>query len=363
MKKSTIKIGIVRGLMPRVSQAEFANSFTNFSPIFITGSAEREVKDYCLENNLENRDLEIRKVFLVDPVSILFGKTTHQSWVSVRDLSDVCRDLDCLETYELYHFFSGEAADISKKLKIPLVTEVWTSFLHPAYFVPPYSLTVYKVLRQTDLFVARSNLAKEALMKLGVPDRKIRVIYQGVNLRKFFPAVKKGRRRKVFLFVGEMEEYKGVKVLIEAWRIYSRINPYDMLWFAGKGRIKPEGENTKNFGFVKYKDLSKIYRMADVFVAPSVDRYIGPFKWWEEFFSYALMEAAASGLSIIGSDSGGIPEEIGSENIIVRQGNVADLVDAMLNIKRKNSNRRRAEEFFDINKNTACLEKEIYKLL
>ena len=366
MKTSTIKkIGVIRGLMPRVTQAEFARSFTKFKPVFITGEASSEVKDFCNASKLKTYDLKLKEIYGIDPVKLVLGQTTHQSWVapSKSDLLNACKDLDVIETYELYHFFSGVAASVSKSLNIPLITEVWTSFLHPAYFLPPYSLTTRAVLKNTALFIARSKLARLSLLKLGVDKSKIRVIYHGVNLKRFYPNRQPQNDKKIFLFVGELERYKGIEVLLNAWRIYRKNHSGGQLWMVGKGSIKPKGPGIKNFGYIEHTHLPKLYRMANVFISPSINRYLGPIKWWEEFFSYTLMEAMASGLSIIGSDSGGIPEEIGSRNIIVERGSVYDLVSAMERVEILNSNRKRAEIFFSLPKNTRLLENNILRRL
>lgn len=353
MKTSTINhkvIGILRGLMPRDAQREFSNSFTKFKSVFLT------------EKNLGQEN-----IFGIDPIKILLGRSTHQSWVGVNKnkLLNVSKDLDYLETYELYHFFSAQAAIVCNKLNIPLITEVWTSFSsHPAYFIPPYSWNVKKVINNTSLFIARSVLAGKALINLGVPKSKIKVIYHGVDLNKFKPSAVVSNH-KTFLFVGEMEKYKGVEVILNAWRKYYRNHPKDKLFMAGKGTLAQKANSTSGVAYLGYVDHDKlpaIYRSANVFISPSINRYIGPFLWWEEFFSYTLMEAMASGLSIIGSDSGGIPEEIGDKNIIIRQESVDDLVRAMENINVKNSNRKRAEKLFDLRKNTSVLESVLLKL-
>lgn len=348
MKKT--KIGILRGLMPRSAQSDFSRSFTKFKSIFLT-----------------DKNLGQKNIFWFDPVKLLLRRTTHQSWVGVdiKKLEEVSKDLDLIETYELFHFFSAQAVDVSQKLNKPLITEVWTSFpTHPAYFLPPYSFNAKKVIKNTSLFIARSNRAQKALIKLGIPKNKIRMIYHGVDIEKFKPKLSTVHRSPfTFLFVGEMKKYKGVNVILKAWKIYHAKHTNSQLWMVGGGKIKPSGDGIKYFGYVDHYKLPKIYQQADVFLSPSINRYIGPFLWWEEFFSYTLMEAMASGLSIIATNSGGIPEEIGDKNIIIKQNSVEELVKAMEKVNIKNSNRQRAEKFFDLKKQTAKLEYESQKLI
>jgi len=369
------KIGIVRGLMPRFTQAEFACSFKRFEPTFITGEARGEIKDFCNKEKLNTRDLRLKKILKIDPVEILLGNRTHQSFVGLEGLRDAVRGLDVLETYELYHFFSGQAAEAAKDLKIPLVCEVWTSFLHPAYFIPPYSFTVRKVIKNTRLFIARSYKAKRALLKLGIPKEKIRVVYHGVNLRRFRGSRRnRGHREIVILYVGEMEEYKGVGDLLKIWPEIYKKHPHANLWLVGKGSLLEEAKGmtgVKVHGYVFYRNLPKIYSQADIFISPSKNRYLGPFLWWEEFFSYTLMEAQASGLPIVATRCGGIPEEIGDKNLLIKLGDTHGLKMALIKLIEDESlrrslglgNRERAEKLFDLYKQTEVLEDKIQEVI
>jgi glycosyltransferase involved in cell wall biosynthesis len=50
---------------------------------------------------------------------------------------------------------------------------------------------------------------------------------------------------------------------------------------------------------------------------------------WKEQFGHVLVEAMACGVPVIGSDSGAIPEVIGDAGLIVPEGNVDALADAI----------------------------------
>ncbi len=362
------KIGILRGLMPRIPQVEFANNFTRIKPIFITGSSSEEVINYCKKIKITHRNLPRKKMYPIEPVSLFTGNVTHQSWIGVAGLEEACSDIDVLETYELYHFFSGQAADIARKRNIPLICEVWTSFLHPAYFIPPYSLTARKVINTAELFIARSFKAKDALLKLGILENKIRVIYHGVDTKRFTPSSKKRINKPLtLLYVGELEKHKGVGVLLSIWPEVLKIYPSTRLILVGKGTLEARARSMKGIivkGYVSNDKVHTLYKDADAFISPSINRYLGFLLWWEEFFSYTLMEAQASGLPVIATNSGGIPEEIGRKNMLINQGDTNELLRAMIDIlnneKKRlaigNRNRLRAKKLFDIKKQTQKLE-------
>ncbi len=64
--------------------------------------------------------------------------------------------------------------------------------------------------------------------------------------------------------------------------------------------------------------MPRHYREADLFVAPSK-----PTRTWEEQYGMALLEAQASGLPIVTTVSGGIPENVGNAAVLVPPGDVA----------------------------------------
>lgn len=371
-----LKIGIVRGLMPRLTQAEFASNFHKLDPIFITGESSSEIKSFCRQVELEHRDLPIKPLWRIDPAGLILGQGAHQSWVGPDGLLNACRDINVLETYELYHLFSGQTADVAKKLAIPLVCEVWTSFSgHLGYRIPPYALAARKVIQQASLFVARSNRAARALTQLGVSKDRLEVIYHGVNLKRFYPLQKKRKDNELrLLFVGSLESYKGVDMLLDIWPKISKEVPKARLLLVGKGSLLPRAQKTdgvKVFGYVRHIDLPEIYRSVDVFVSPSQNRYLGPFLWGEEFFGYTLMEAMASGLPIVATRCGAIPENVGEGNLLVEQGDAEGLhqtlkeliADKELRFKIGQSNRERAENIFDLQKQIEQLEKAIIRFV
>lgn len=371
-----LRIGIVRGLMPRLTQAEFASSFRKLDPVFISGGSSDEIKRFCREVGLEHRDLPIKPLWGIDPVGVILGRRTHQSWMGPDGLLDACRNLDVLETYELYHLFSGQAADVAKKLAIPLVCEVWTSFSeHLGYRIPPYALAARKVMQQASLFVARSNRAARALTQLGVPEDRLKVIYHGVNLERFYPARKKRKDNELrVLFVGSLEPYKGVDMLLDIWPRISKEVPKARLWLVGKGSLLPRAQKTKGvkaFGYIHHTKLPDIYRSVDIFTSPSQNRYLGPFLWGEEMFGYVFMEALASGLPVASTRCGAIPEVIGEENLLVDQGDADGLYSALRELiedeeRRKTlgkTNRARAEKIFDLRKQIEQIETTIKGIL
>ncbi len=62
---------------------------------------------------------------------------------------------------------------------------------------------------------------------------------------------------------------------------------------------------------------------------------------WAEQFGRTLVEAMASGVAVVGSASGEIPEVIGDAGLVVREGSVAALRDALIRLVEGEEARRR----------------------
>jgi len=375
MKKSRQRIGIVRGVVPRLTQAEYASSFSQLKPVFISSKGGKELRELVKKKKLEWRELELENVYGFDPVKWVKGKQTHQSWVRLKNFREAVKDLKVLEVHELYFFDSGQAVEVAKEMGILVIAEVWTSLAeHLAYKLPPYSWVAKKVIKSADLLVARSKRAKKALLKLGAEEKKIRTIYYGVNLRRFYPRKTERKDKELrVLFVGRLDKFKGVDLLLNIWEEVMSKEPRARLWLVGEGKFFKRAKKIKGikvFGQVEHLRLAEIYRQVDVFVSPTRDIYLGPFKWAEEYFSHTLMEAQACGLAVVATRCGAIEEEIGKNNWLVEQDNKEQLLEALTDClgdeKQRQTagrkNRERAEKQYDLKKQVRKLEAEIMKL-
>ncbi len=167
-----------------------------------------------------------------------------------------------------------------------------------------------------DHFIAVTEKAKSALIKEGVAEAKITVIPIGVDLARFKHRPNKKNKRNInILCVSRLVPEKGVLDLLEAfWELkktFKNIN----LTVVGSGPLKSEFTGFKNI-YVKsvpYEKMHLEYANADIFCLPSRNT-----KTWEEQFGMCLIEAMASGLPIVATKTGAIPEVCGEVALLTK---------------------------------------------
>jgi len=163
--------------------------------------------------------------------------------------------------------------------------------------------------------IANSKGLRELALKTA-PKQKIEIIENGVDTDFFCPKEHKNKI-PIILSVGRLVERKNFASIIKASK-----NLDCKIQLVGEG---PEKENLKKLaeefsvdlellGLKNKNELKKIYQKADIFVLPSKN----------EGMSNALLEALASGLPCIVSDTGGTSELISKNEGIVLEENNSD---------------------------------------
>ena len=178
---------------------------------------------------------------------------------------------------------------------------------------------------------------------------KSRTIYNGVDGGLFAPGAQSDE--PPILYVGRVEERKGVLVLVDAFeqviskqrpRLRLRIVGPHSYWnaqpsayyqaladrCAANSRIELRGPTYDD------RALADVYRDASVSVVPSV---------FPEALGLTSLEAQASGVPVVVSDAGGLPETVdaGTSGLVFANRNVGQLAEAVLSIL-GNDERRRA---------------------
>jgi glycosyltransferase involved in cell wall biosynthesis len=202
-----------------------------------------------------------------------------------------------------------------------------------------------------DAVIAISEPVKEHLVRdFKVDDKKIFIIHNGIDVEKSKiqnPKSKIEIKKEFGLkegpvvgIVARLSDVKGHIYLIKAIDEVLKINPCVQLLIVGEGKIKGELEELvktlgieRNVFFIpRVSDTKNVLSAMDIFVMPSLKEGLG----------LALMEAMASGLSVIGSDVGGIKSLIqhGYNGLLVKPKDPGHLQEAILELLNDESKRK-----------------------
>jgi len=233
------------------------------------------------------------------------------------------------------------------------------------------------VLKNADAVISLTEDMKQEMQK--IYNRQIFVIPNGVELRKFENLSKESARRKlhveanekIILFAGRLHFLKGVRYLIEAMDVVRNEVVKTRLILVGDGGERDYLEgivkelNLEGYitfvGQVSHEEVPYYMIAADAFVLPSLS----------EGFPVVILEAMASGLSIIATRVGGLPEVVRDrENgFLVEPKNSQQIAEKILTLlkddkereKISSNNKRKAMEYsWD---NITSMLEEIYQKL
>lgn len=159
-----------------------------------------------------------------------------------------------------------------------------------------------------DVVLVLSKRTKDILANnYSVSVDKMRLVYNGIaddTCCDSLSCDSKGLRRNI-LYVGRLDEIKGLKFLISAYEKIVDKYPDTHLVIVGDGDFQPYMEQCRTFhehvsflGKMQSGDLDKVYESAYIGVMPS----------FHEQCSYTAIEMMRHGIPVIGTDSTGLAE-------------------------------------------------------
>lgn len=183
---------------------------------------------------------------------------------------------------------------------------------------PGYEGRLRELLETVTLVLARSESLLGRLRELGCPEEKLRMNRTGIPLEAF------PRRERAAPAGGEWRlvqacrliEKKGLDDALHAFAAFRREHPGATFTIAGEGPLQGElerlamelglGESVRFAGFLKGEELCGLYHEAHLFLHPSrmtADQN-------QEGVPNAMLEAMATGLPVVATRHGGIPEAV-----------------------------------------------------
>jgi glycosyltransferase involved in cell wall biosynthesis len=257
-------------------------------------------------------------------VATLFGHPAHPL---AAGLPRALRDADIVHTHHLRSTPSRIAALTARRPRQQLVTTDhglgggdWLGLL-PRLF---------------DGFLTVSEYSARTLR---APPDRTRVVYGGADPHRFSPG--RATDRHGVLFVGRLTPHKGIDRLIRALPAGATLT---VAGSASRGGRSPEAgypallsrlaaDRAVRFtGPAPDRDLPALYRGAAVLAFPSVETTCyGRQVAVSELLGLSVLEAMASGLPVVASRLGGVPEIVadGETGFLVEPGDVDELHDRL----------------------------------
>ena len=339
-----------------------------------TAGVINALKDQVKLNVKSNDKLEgvKNKVEIILPgllkyIPLRFGELLYNYKV-IRTISSDIDNINCI--YQRYSGLTFSGIYIAKNNKIPIILEynssdVWklqnwsvqgnTIQTLAARAINLIKLPIVKYiekynLKNANIIIVVSQALKESLIKIGIPEKKILVNYNGVDPEKYNPSIsgKEVRVRynlqkyNVIGFIGTFGQWHGVVEMAKAidlfYRLYPTRNNDVKFLLVGDGRLMPEvkkilnaSEFKKNVvitGLIPQQEGPKYLAACDVLLSPHIKNPDGT-----KFFGSPtkLFEYMAMGKPIIASNLDQIGDILSHEEtaLLVKPGNSKELAVAI----------------------------------
>ena len=219
----------------------------------------------------------------------------------------------------------------------PYILSVWGDDI----FVFPYKSPLHRyaakyAIKSASYVSATSRMLADGTRRIINDDKDIQVIPFGVDLADYHYYE---RQERDFVHIGTIRGKEGlapkygVEYLVRAAAELMKSGIKTKLTIVGDGPLRPEleilsqnlgmGDNINFAGYISMDQVPVYLNDFDIFVMPSVGR--------GETFGVAAVEAMATGLPVVGSRVGGLPEVIDDQKtgLLVEPANVAALAEAL----------------------------------
>jgi glycosyltransferase involved in cell wall biosynthesis len=251
-------------------------------------------------------------------------------------LEEHLRGADIVDAAELGFWFTAQAAALRERLGFRLAVNVWETLPFVNAYrnirTRPYR---EQVLKAADLFLARTERARAALIVEGAPPERIRVCPPGIDVERFAAARSPSPSpdgTHLVLSIGRLVWEKGHQDLLRALALLRRDDVRVLIVGVGpeekrlRGVIRDLGMESRVElrGWVPYAEMPAVYARASCLVLGSL-----PIPFWEEQFGMVLAEAMAAHVPIVASASGAIPEVVGESGTLFRPGDWVGLAHVL----------------------------------
>jgi glycosyltransferase involved in cell wall biosynthesis len=214
------------------------------------------------------------------------------------------------------------AVALAKLMGVPAVVKVHGSDMNVLAKMPPVARNLRWALPRARRVVAVSRQLGDVVASFGVPRDRIDIVPNGVDAELFRPrdrAIARaelghaGDTRRWLIYVGRLEEEKGVLDLLEAFSLLAERRSDVRLVVIGDGRVRAAcaraagslGDRVLLPGARPLEEVPLWMAASDALVLPS----------WAEGTPNVVLEALACGRRVVATHVGGIPDLITSPEL------------------------------------------------
>ena len=221
-----------------------------------------------------------------------------------------------------------------------ILFESYPEFFSKLFVLRSKCLIRWSARRASTIFTISTFSKDEIINRYGIPKDKINLVYCGVDTSRFYPGAD-GHDRLTdrglvsggyILSVGRIDPRKNLVSLIHAYDRTSKTVPlvivgqdglsahevYDTIIYLGLSQrviiISDAGDD----------ELAAIYRHARIFVFPT----------FSEGFGLPILEAMASGVPVVTSNTTSLPEVAGEAAVLVDPYSIGEISDAIASLMR-----------------------------
>jgi len=235
-------------------------------------------------------------------------------------LKEEIKDNDVINTHGIVWMQSFFSAIISRIFQKPIVLNQHNTYIN---YKNPILRLIEKIadktigrytLNSANQIIAVSEETKKYVLSIAKKLNNISILYNGVNFKRFKPIRNKKIVRKKFkinpegficLTIRRITFKNGIDTFLQVAKFFNKKREDILFVLGGKGPdtdivkkyIKENHlSNVKLIGFVSDEELPYYYALSDIFILPSKTG---------EGFPMVVIEAFASGLPVIGTNTGG----------------------------------------------------------
>lgn len=291
----------------------------------------------CTSDALDKENRNPSCNFVIDGVQVHYFKSVSNflNWrrfvitpSMICKLGEFIKNVDIVHLHGSRNFQNIIAHYYALKYGVPYVLQAHGSLV--TFFQKGILKKVFdvlwgrRVLQHASKVIALNSIEANQYIAMGVPEDKIEILPNGIDLSEFEVLPQKGTFRvkwginneqKIILFLARINKIKGLDILIEAFSKVTSEIPNTRLIIAGpddgylektKERVTHLGikDNVVFTGPLYGQDKLEAFVDGEIYVLPSS----------YEIFSISAIEACACGTPVIVTDRCGIASEISNSN-------------------------------------------------